>query len=63
MMFALYKDNKRISRYHANKYVCYIEAYERNLIWHASPDFIGDKAYKYIVDGVEVKHIKDILNE
>lgn len=48
--WALYKDGKRISRYHSTEDAAMVEAFEKKLV-------VQDKFGKYLANGYEVKNV------
>lgn len=56
-MFALFRDDKQISKMHSDTRPCLIEAVQRGLVFCASADFTGDKSGTFLADGVEVRRV------
>ena len=56
--YALFHNNKQISKSHSTKQAVLIEAYEHKAILHYSADFPGDTSGIELANGYEIKEIK-----
>ena len=57
-MYALFKDDKQISKAHTTQAAVIIEAYERKFVTSCSSDFMGEDA-DVLDDGIEIREVGD----
>lgn len=58
-LFALFKNDKRISKAHSTREAAFIEAFERGVVIDYSADFIGDKSGRTLMEGYEVREFHE----
>jgi hypothetical protein len=59
-MYALFKDDKQISKAHSTQEAAAVEAYERKLVIDWGTDFPGDKPGRTLLEGYEIKNLEDL---
>lgn len=59
MTYALFRDGVQISKAHAHRDTCKIEAMERGLMLHFSADLPGEKDHVALEDSVEIREVKE----
>ena len=62
-MWAVFKDGVQASKAHSTKEAALIEGFEAKLIYQYYPDFLGDTGGTGMVNGYEVKEVKEDTNE
>lgn len=58
-MYAIFKDNKQVTKAHSTKEAAMIEAFEGKHAHYASRDFVGDKGGFFLNKGYEIKEVED----
>ena len=58
MMYAIFKDDKQVTKAHSTREAAMVEAFEAKLAYYASPDFPGDKGGFGLYDGYKLKEVE-----
>lgn len=56
-MYAIFKDDKQVTKAHSTKEAAMVEAFEAKLACYAYPDFPGDKGGLFLDDGCTLKEL------